>query len=446
MGYSFSNQRSVLLNGNLYTETLDQPWFRVFHPPHLPIPDKLVNETAFGKHELPPDDIYAPHEWTEEEKKYLPCLDLKCVCPYYSGKAVGSKCILQNGKLLKKAIRKEIRTLTDSERMLVENALNKMKSAGIYDRISFVHKYGGMHEGPGFFTWHREYLKRAELIFRRFLPMGSQLGIPYWDSSLESHLPEPKDSLFFSNIFVGSTNENGYVNTGPYAHWNIMEGTRPVRRFIEDNSQGEVLNDARIDLVLNQTDINAVLAAVLPLEVFRNYLNIVFSWINRKYINYRIQSCPIIIRDDRLLEYSHDYVHYFINGDMKQTFSSSSETREERESAYPPAFPNCYPQKHFADSRLEELEPYTNQDALSNKYTDFMYAYEQRPKCDAAHGCDSRYLFCYTNKNDQSRCMAKVRRGGNCAGFEGTDICYEGYCKQGICINHNNHIDKYVMM
>ncbi|KAK6036386.1 hypothetical protein COOONC_26110, partial [Cooperia oncophora] len=85
------------------------------------------------------------------------------VRPVVPGKVSGSKCVLPNGKLLQKAVRKEARLLTDRERLQIAIALNKMKAAGLYDRYGLVHKYSGLHEGPGFFTWHREYLKRFGL-------------------------------------------------------------------------------------------------------------------------------------------------------------------------------------------------------------------------------------------------------------------------------------------
>ncbi|KIH64306.1 hypothetical protein ANCDUO_05382 [Ancylostoma duodenale] len=146
-------------------------------------------------------------------------------------------------------------------------AFNKMKAAGLYDRIGFVHKYSGLHEGPGFFTWHREYLKRFELVFRRFLPPGSPLGLPYWDSALESELPDPRESLFFSSLFVGAANSTGHIIDGPFSDWKIMEGTRRIVRFVPNMINGEVLNNARIDFVLEQKKIENVLAAVQPLDV-----------------------------------------------------------------------------------------------------------------------------------------------------------------------------------
>ncbi|KIH68192.1 hypothetical protein ANCDUO_01467 [Ancylostoma duodenale] len=316
---AYKTVRTYYFNGKVYKEVNEQPWFRVVHRTHTPIPAPMVNESGFGQHDLPEDDIYVEHDWTEEEKKYLPCLDLLCVCPYYggerilschvrtrqvAGKVSGSKCVLPNGKLLQKAIRKEARQLSDSERFQIAIAFNKMKSAGLYDRIGFVHKYSGLHEGPGFFTWHREYLKRFELVFRRFLPPGSRLGLPYWDSTMESELPDPRESLFFSSLFVGAANATGQIIDGPFSDWNIME----------------------------------------------------------------------------------------------------------------------------------ELEPLTHKDAISNKYTDNMYEYSKRSTCsEAKWDCGSKYLFCH-RVDGNPQCVAKLRIGAICQGFEDTPICYEGRCVDGRCV------------
>ncbi|KAE9414283.1 hypothetical protein Angca_010010, partial [Angiostrongylus cantonensis] len=415
-----------------YTEVVEQPWFRYPHVVHVPIPVAQVNQSMFGRHLLPEDDIYVKHDWTDEEREYLPCMNLTCVCPYYKGKVSGGNCVLPNGKLLKKAVRKEARMLSNSERNQIAVAFNKMKNSGIYDKFGFVHKYSGLHEGPGFFTWHREYLKRFELAFRRFLPLGSNIGLPYWDSSLESELPDPRDSMLFSSLFMGATNSTGYIVDGPYSNWKIMEGTRHVLRFVPDMSNGELLNNARIDFVLQQERIEQVLAAVMPLE-----------------------TCKILIPDGRLLSYSHDYVHFFINGDMKETYSSTSEpifffhhtmvdyiweiwrqlhqTRDQRETDYPPPLPDCYPETHFGNASLKDLEPYTNKDVLSNHYTDYMYEYDKWPRCSKSNpNCGSRYLFCHL-VNSVPLCIAKIQPGGNCEGFEEASICYEGRCEQGRC-------------
>ncbi|CAJ0592546.1 unnamed protein product [Cylicocyclus nassatus] len=432
---AYKTSTTYNLNGHVYVETFDQPWFRYPHLPHPKIPASRMKSSNFGKHNLPKDDVYVPHEWTDEEKKYLPCLDLLCLCPYYGGKISASKCVLENGKILEKAIRKEARQLSNSERLQIASAFNKMKTAGVYDRIGFVHKYSGLHEGPGFFTWHREYLKRFEIVFRRYLPAGSRLGLPYWDSTLESELPEPRESLFFSSLFVGASNSSGQIIDGPFSDWLNMEEERRLLRFVPDQENGEVLNNARIDIVLEQNKIENILAAAFPLE-----------------------TCKIATDDERLLSYSHDYVHYFISGDMRETYSATSEpiffyhhsmmdniweswrqrhqTRKKREEQYPPSYPDCYPPTHFVNASMKELQPYTNRNALSNKYTDNLYEYTKRPNCSEINmDCESKYLFCH-NVGNFYQCIAKLREGANCEGFEQTPICYEGTCHSGRCLQN----------
>ncbi|PIO72588.1 hypothetical protein TELCIR_05469 [Teladorsagia circumcincta] len=67
------------------------------------------------------------------------------------------------------------------------------------------------------------------------------------------------------------------------------------------------------------------------------------------------------------------------------------QTREQRETDYPPPLDDCYPKTHFANASLKELDPFTNQDALSNSYTDNMYEYEKRPTCSSLKpDCGSR--------------------------------------------------------
>uniref|UniRef100_A0A0K0D0H1 Clip domain-containing protein n=1 Tax=Angiostrongylus cantonensis TaxID=6313 RepID=A0A0K0D0H1_ANGCA len=285
-GLAYKLSQTSKLNGHLYTEVVEQPWFRY---PHV---------------------VHVPHDWTDEEREYLPCMNLTCVCPYYKGKVSGGNCVLPNGKLLKKAVRKEARMLSNSER-----------------------------------------------------------------NQIASELPDPRDSMLFSSLFMGATNSTGYIVDGPYSNWKIMEGTRHVLRFVPDMSNGELLNNARIDFVLQQERIEQVLAAVMPLE-----------------------------------------------------------TRDQRETDYPPPLPDCYPETHFGNASLKDLEPYTNKDVLSNHYTDYMYEYDKWPRCSKSNpNCGSRYLFCHL-VNSVPLCIAKIQPGGNCEGFEEASICYEGRCEQGRCI------------
>jgi tyrosinase len=129
------------------------------------------------------------------------------------------------------AYRKEYRVMNDDERWRWHRALTILKQSGEYDRISqehlFVGQGSGAHSGPGFLPWHREYLKRFEIALRLIDP---SVAIPYWDSVMDGYLRDPRDSIMFSPDFVGQTDQNGFLVTGPFAFWRTLEGRATIWR------------------------------------------------------------------------------------------------------------------------------------------------------------------------------------------------------------------------
>ncbi|KAK6042660.1 hypothetical protein COOONC_19837 [Cooperia oncophora] len=73
-----------------------------------------------------------------------------------------------------------------------------------------------------------------------------------------------------------------------------------------------------------------------------------------------------------------------------------------------------------------------------------MYEYEKRPSCSRMKpDCGSKFLFCHP-VNGRLQCIAKLRAGAMCAGFEETPICYEGQCIAGRCVRTvKNHEENY---
>lgn len=53
-----------------------------------------------------------------------------------------------------------------------------------------------------------------EAALRNEIP---DVAIPYWDSTLDHGLPDPRDSILWTEAYFG--NGNGFVTNGPFANW-----------------------------------------------------------------------------------------------------------------------------------------------------------------------------------------------------------------------------------
>uniref|UniRef100_A0A914C628 Tyrosinase copper-binding domain-containing protein n=1 Tax=Acrobeloides nanus TaxID=290746 RepID=A0A914C628_9BILA len=358
------------------------------------------------------------------------CMTLACLCPFFSGTIQqGGVCILQNGAPLAMGYRKEYRMMTDDERNRFHNALQTMKMRGEYDRFSFEHRAtadgSGAHSGPGFLPWHREYTKRFEIALRLIDP---SVAIPYWDSVMDGYLPDPRDSIMWSNDFMGESDWNGNVIGGPFAFWRTIEGRPTILRVL--GQSGNLFTENQVNMVLAQTNVEYVLTYSVPSA-----------------------GCPYPINYNAI-EYFHSYVHFWLGGDMFQPLTSANDPifyvhhsfidliwenwrllrqpKWVRESAYPPDLPQCASPFHFS---YAQLAPYNLilRDGLSNSYTDQLYRYAPRPTCSyEMPTCGSRWLFCDTR--GYPHCVAKIKLGGLCQGFEGFDACFMGQCIFGRCV------------
>ncbi|EPB69924.1 common central domain of tyrosinase [Ancylostoma ceylanicum] len=354
------------------------------------------------------------------------CMDLQCMCNYLRGQlAANGQCSLPNGQMLRKAIRKEYRMMTDDERQRYHAALQTLKQNGEYDRISRIHshstKVGGAHSGPAFLPWHREYSKRKRVPFTEMSPrnrspykvmnrqrihslilrispkrslrmefairqIDPSLYLPYWDSTMDGRLAHPPDSVLFTDALAGGTDAQGYVNGGPYLTFRTLEGQPHIKRAV--GKQGQTMKDSDIDWVMRQTQVDQVMAFSAPR-----------------------QGCPFRT-DYNCLEYTHGNGHIFVGGDMFNTATSANDplfylhhcfidyiweqwrqqrqTRADRETLYPPDNQLCSSPQHFAASQMMPFSPMRNIDGLSNKYTDNLYEYAPRPTCSQGRDCGSR--------------------------------------------------------
>ncbi|VDM95248.1 unnamed protein product [Thelazia callipaeda] len=360
------------------------------------------------------------------------CLDLECLCIYFRGRVQpGGVCYLPDGSRLTKAIRKEYRMLTDQERNRFHNALKKLKSSGEFENMALIHGRaavsGGAHSGPAFLPWHREFLKRFEIALRQIDPT---VALPYWDSVLDSGLPNPSDSILWTDEFMGSTNEEGAVTGGNFANFVTFQKHPHIKR--EVGKQGSPFKQSEIDWLLQQNQIETVLSFTAP----------------RQGCQYRANY--------NALEYTHGNVHIFVGGDMYDPYTSGNDpsfylhhsfvdyiwemyrqekqTRYQRENDYPLDNQACSSALHFGSALMRPFTPLRNIEGLSNKYIDNMYEYASRPTCQSGQNCGSKYLFCDLS-HGRPHCVSQVRSGGRCDGFiNGESVCHEGVCVNGRCV------------
>uniref|UniRef100_A0A915P2M9 Tyrosinase copper-binding domain-containing protein n=1 Tax=Meloidogyne floridensis TaxID=298350 RepID=A0A915P2M9_9BILA len=288
------------------------------------------------------------------------CITLSCCCPFLGGISNGevNDCTLPNGQQLQKAYRKELRIMSDDER-------NRLIHKDAFDS-------GGAHGGPAFCLFHRELTKRYELMIRKCDP---DLYLPYWDSTLDGRLPQPKDSCLFTEKFFGGTDPStDYVINGPFTPWPTTEGKPYISRTVGE--MGGCFTDQDIEEVYEQTDIRDVLSYSMPYA-----------------------SCNISVNWE-WLEYRHGNVHGFIGGDMGDARISANDicfyflhcfifegwrlrrqNRHQRETDYPPDIAACESSAHFKHATMAEFSPLQNIAGLRNAYTDNMYEYAPRPNC-----------------------------------------------------------------
>ncbi|XGW14534.1 hypothetical protein V3C99_000664, partial [Haemonchus contortus] len=238
------------------------------------------------------------------------CVDIACLCGFFGGSG-GSNCVLPNGQRLTRGLRKEYRVMTDAERQRYHTAMWTIKGNGDYDTLSRIHSSfqtsPGAHSGPAFLPWHREFIKRLEIALRRVDP---SIALPYWDSTLESTIPNPAESSLFTNELMGRAGPDGSIRTGAFRGWLTVDQSRVFRRNL--GATGRPFQEADIVAVQATGDFRQVLANTAP-----------------------------------------------------------SQSRSARETQYPPNNAACSSAAHFGTNTMQPFFPMTNIDGLSNQYTGF---------------------------------------------------------------------------
>uniref|UniRef100_A0A915NAI0 Tyrosinase copper-binding domain-containing protein n=1 Tax=Meloidogyne javanica TaxID=6303 RepID=A0A915NAI0_MELJA len=202
------------------------------------------------------------------------------------------------------------------------------------------------------------------------------VALPYWDSVLDVYLPDPRDSIIFSPLFAGEIDMNGFVVNGPFAFWNTIEGRNTIWRTL--SGEGGLFNEGQLSSVANEPNIEHVLSYTVPLA-----------------------GCPIphfwVGGDMRVPETSANdpifYMHHSFVDLIFEIWRQRQQRKDVREWAYTSNLWSCGNEFHFSYAWMRPFDFLSNQDGLSNAYTDQLYRYAQRPTCSAqVPTCGSRQL------------------------------------------------------
>jgi hypothetical protein len=101
------------------------------------------------------------------------------------------------------------------------------------------------------------------------------VGLPYWDTALDARLPNPADSILFSDELMSAVDRNGEVTTGTLKGWTSIEWregrvnypdaekSRNIRRQL---GQSRPMNDEQLSLAITNLTNKLVLSLILKLK------------------------------------------------------------------------------------------------------------------------------------------------------------------------------------
>jgi Common central domain of tyrosinase len=122
-------------------------------------------------------------------------------------------------------IRKSFTELDSDERSTLADAFNTLWDDGTIEANADLHDVNflkGIHWGPAFLPWHRDFLRKLELALQRF---DAGIVLPYWDWSKSDS--RDIDVAPWKEIFGGRPNSGGkfdnwtYTRNGDPGQWKL---------------------------------------------------------------------------------------------------------------------------------------------------------------------------------------------------------------------------------
>ncbi|KAH3800443.1 uncharacterized protein LOC127838738 [Dreissena polymorpha] len=290
-------------------------------------------------------------------------------------------------------VRKEYRMLTDRERTLFHRAMNMLKadksvSPNKYDAMGRLHymSVARSHFGPNFLPFHRLLLVIMENALREKIP---SVTIPYWDTTLDHELRDPRSSVLWTPEFLGQA--NGFIIDGPFANWETPTG--PLLRYF--GAAGTMMNWTYIHKAFRQDHLeNISVPFALPENNIEEQHNQVHQWVGGQ------MSPPALAAFDPVFYLLHSYVDLLweiFRGLQKRRGIDPTTDYPMDSAEIPPG------QDYNASSGFGSL---LVRHGLSDVFTDNIYKYERPPTCSLDHpDCGSPYIRCDTS-GPEPKCVS----------------------------------------
>ncbi|CAG2213629.1 TYR [Mytilus edulis] len=292
-------------------------------------------------------------------------------------------------------VRREIRTLTDTQRRRFIRAVQDLKEKKIgstnrYDALASAHDgsaLGSAHSGPNFPSWHREYLKIFEAALQE---INNRVTLPYFDSRLDYNLYDPRESNFWGDDFMGD--HQGVVSSGPFEFWRQRNGA-----YLERNggASGSMIPPRGIRDVLSRRRNIDILSpwAANSRYGLENYHNAVHVWVGGSMLG--VNTAP----SDPVFFLHHCFIDY-----VWEHFRQRQTVDPERD--YP--FDSRAPPSQAPNRIMDNLETgKRNIDGYRNDYTDQYYRYARSPR--TCRQCRNQYPYLKCGDWFRGLCSATTR-------------------------------------
>ena len=228
------------------------------------------------------------------------------------------------------------------------------------------------------------YYFRVENALREKIP---SVTIPYWDSTLDSALLDPRSSIIWTPRFLGYG--FGYLADGPFANWDTPYG-QLMRSFGEE---GALFNWTSINSSLSMNNLKDIsFTTSKPENNFEEHHVQVHLWVGG------FMAPPALAAFDPVFYLLHSYVDL-----LWELFRNLQHQRGVDPTLDYPLDTNVTGHGYNDTAGLGR---YLMRHGLSDEFTTNIYKYQVPPSCSRDFpNCGSRYIRCDT-KRKEPRCVS----------------------------------------